>query len=297
MRLAMAAYPNPVQPLPVNEQVSSGWQDVTAVVSGLSNGYGDQRNSSGTLENRFVVAVNTDTKQVVISFKGSDALSNWTSDLANAGASEYLKIAGQAQAVYDQLTSDPTLSGYTFSTAGHSLGGAMAQMFALKNNLDTQVYNSLPIASAIVASGYFGSTDIGSVIAAWQANGHVVSDVRTANDIATFFYQAPGWGPYLSQTTGQAITYLPGAHLPDALKTVALTGLLPLSLPAFGLDHTMGSLFGASVGLSIDKSTGKFIIPAGQGAIVKSGVRGSGGMIRRPALEEPVCFQSPECRP
>ncbi|MGC3030528.1 helix-turn-helix domain-containing protein, partial [Burkholderia sp. DN3021] len=28
-------------------------------------------------------------------------------------------------------------------------------------------------------------------------------------------------------------------------------------------------------------------------AIVKSGVRGSGGMIRRPALEEPVCFQSP----
>lgn len=33
------------------------------------------------------------------------------------------------------------------------------------------------------------------------------------------------------------------------------------------------------------------------GAIVKSGVRGSGGMIRRPALEEPVCFQSPECRP
>ncbi len=32
-------------------------------------------------------------------------------------------------------------------------------------------------------------------------------------------------------------------------------------------------------------------------AIVKSGVRGSGGMIRRPALEEPVCFRSPECRP
>nr|WP_186193055.1 thioredoxin domain-containing protein [Burkholderia gladioli] len=31
--------------------------------------------------------------------------------------------------------------------------------------------------------------------------------------------------------------------------------------------------------------------------IVKSGVCGSVGMIRRPALEEPVCSLSPECRP
>ncbi len=33
------------------------------------------------------------------------------------------------------------------------------------------------------------------------------------------------------------------------------------------------------------------------GEIVKSGVCGSVGMIRRPALEEPVCSLSPECRP
>jgi hypothetical protein len=33
------------------------------------------------------------------------------------------------------------------------------------------------------------------------------------------------------------------------------------------------------------------------GAIVKSGVRGFVGMIRRLALEEPVCFQSPGFRP
>jgi len=33
------------------------------------------------------------------------------------------------------------------------------------------------------------------------------------------------------------------------------------------------------------------------GEIVKSGVCGSVGMIRRPALEEPVCSRSPECRP
>jgi hypothetical protein len=143
----------------------------------------------------------------------------------------------------------------------------MAQMFALKNGLDTQVYNGLPIASSIVASGYFGSTDINSVISAWQAAGHVVSDIRTPNDIATFFYQAPVWGPYLSQATGQSITYLPGAYLPEALKTVALTGLLPLSLPAFGLDHTMGSLFAAQAGLKADPSTGKYIIPDGQAAL------------------------------
>ncbi len=36
---------------------------------------------------------------------------------------------------------------------------------------------------------------------------------------------------------------------------------------------------------------------AAEREIVKSGVCGSVGMIRRPALEEPVCSLSPECRP
>ncbi|NML31739.1 alpha/beta hydrolase family protein [Paraburkholderia antibiotica] len=187
MLLAMAAYPDPTQSRPANEQMPLGWKDVATVVNDLSVGYGDQINSSGDLENRFVILINQNTKQVVISFKGSDALSNWTSDLTNGGASEYLKIVAQVQAVYDELVGGPLFAGYSFSTTGHSLGGAMAQTFALANGLDTQVYNSLPIPPAIIASGYFGSTDIDAVIGQWQADGHVVSDVRTPNDIAAFF--------------------------------------------------------------------------------------------------------------
>ncbi|WP_279609975.1 ESPR domain-containing protein [Burkholderia gladioli] len=39
------------------------------------------------------------------------------------------------------------------------------------------------------------------------------------------------------------------------------------------------------------------VVLAVSGEIVKSGVCGSVGMIRRPALEESVCSLSPECRP
>ncbi|NML31737.1 alpha/beta hydrolase family protein [Paraburkholderia antibiotica] len=160
MQLAKAAYPtNPNNPLPANEQVSSDWVDVSVLVNFLQPGYNTQYklNSDGTpsttLENQFVIKVNQSTKQIVISFKGSDALSNWTSDLTDGGASEYLKIVDQVQAAYDALSADSVFAGYTFSTTGHSLGGAMAQTFALKNGLDVQVYNSLPIPSSLVANG------------------------------------------------------------------------------------------------------------------------------------------------
>jgi hypothetical protein len=224
MRLAANAYPEPKEGRPVEQKISDDWVDVRLSVPSLYEGYGDQRNSSGTLENRFIIAVNKDAKQVVISFKGSDALSNWTSDLTNGGASEYRKIVDEAQIVFDLLKADGTFAGYAFSTTGHSLGGSMAQTFALKNGLDTQVYNSLPLAKSIINDGYFGTSDVNTVIADYHAAGRVISDVRTPNDIATFFYQAPLWGPYLSQQTGQPITYLPGAYLPEAAKTVLSPG-------------------------------------------------------------------------
>jgi hypothetical protein len=40
-----------------------------------------------------------------------------------------------------------------------------------------------------------------------------------------------------------------------------------------------------------------YVSRANARAIVKTGVRGSDGVIRRPAIEEPVCFQSPGFRP
>ncbi len=50
-------------------------------------------------------------------------------------------------------------------------------------------------------------------------------------------------------------------------------------------------------GLSLGTAWIAFLSVAHHRAIVKSGVCGSVGMIRRPALEEPVCFRSPAFRP
>src|SRR5260370_10434873 len=62
---------------------------------------------------------------------------------------------------------------------------------------------------------------------------------------------------------GHSMPYLPGAALPDAAKTVALTGLLPLGLGVFGIDHTMGALFAAARGLSTESASGQYIVPVG----------------------------------
>ena len=102
----------------------------------MKSGWNTQLSSAGTLQNQFVVLVNSADKEVVFSFKGSDAASNWKSDLTDAGAAEFAKIWPKAQAALAALEADPQYSGWTFFAAGHSLGGGMAQTFAVKNGLD-----------------------------------------------------------------------------------------------------------------------------------------------------------------
>lgn len=74
---------------------------------GSLDGWNTQHNDKGQLENQFKVSINHRTKEITFDFKGSDAWSNWWSDLGNAGASEFAKIQAKAQAAFEHLSQHP----------------------------------------------------------------------------------------------------------------------------------------------------------------------------------------------
>lgn len=232
---------------------------------GSPEGWSTQHNEDGKLENQFMISINSKTHEITFDFKGSDAWSNWVSDLGNAGASEFAKIQEKAQKAYDFLSKHPDYKDYRIAATGHSLGGGMAQSFALKNDLDVYVYNSLPIARETINGDYFkelGGYD--AAIARYKSTGHQVHDVRTPNDIATWVYDGPMQNQYLSQHEGPGHTMLPGASLPAPIKTAVMAsgyGMLPATA-IMGMDHTMGSLFNTQQGLSVD-ALGQYHLPEG----------------------------------
>ena len=264
----IAKYPKPWEHVVPGKQIPADWPQPIRDAQGrlLQDGWNTQHNAKGTLENQFMVSINETKNQISFDFKGSDALSNWGSDLGNAGASEFAKIQAKAQAAYDYLSQHPDYKHYHFSATGHSLGGGMAQSFALKNNLDVAVYNSLPIARDTRNGDYF--KDVGgyeAALARYQASGRVVHDVRTPNDIATHTYDSVMRNHYLSERMGQPHTLLPGTAAPDLLKTALLLskfGTLPAAA-VMGKDHTMGALVDAQQGLSVGPD-GRYRIPEGQ---------------------------------
>ena len=264
----VANYPPPWEHAVPGKLLPADWPAPVKDTNGrlLQDGWNTQHNADGTLENQFMVSINRKTNQISFDFKGSDAWSNWGSDLGNAGASEFAKIQAKAQAAYDYLSQHPDYKHYHFSATGHSLGGGMAQSFALKNNIDVAVYNSLPIARDTRNGDYF--KDVGGyevALARYRASGRVVHDVRTPNDIATHTYHSVMGNHYLGERTGQPHTLLPGTPAPDLLKTALLLskfGTLP-AVAILGKDHTMGALVDGQQGLSVGPD-GRFRIPEGQ---------------------------------
>jgi hypothetical protein len=264
----IAKYPASWRHAELGAQLPVDWPKSVRDAQGrlLQEGWNTQHNADGKLENQFMVSINRKTNQISFDFKGSDAWSNWKSDLGNAGASEFAKIKGKAQAAFDYLHQHPDYKNYHFSATGHSLGGGMAQSFALKNNIDVAVYNSLPIARDTRNGDYF--QDVGgyeAALARYRASGRVVHDVRTPNDIATYTYDGVMGNDYLSQRTGQPHAVLPGSVIPDLLKTALLAskaGTVPAAA-LMGKDHTMGALVNGQHGLSVGPD-GRYRIPEGQ---------------------------------
>ncbi|WP_434779163.1 hypothetical protein [Neisseria sp. Ec49-e6-T10] len=241
---------------------------------GLEKDFNVYRNSKGDVSNQFELLINDDTKEIVISFKGSVQLENWVSDLKNSGAGEFKKIQEKAQAALEKLQQHPIFKDYNISAAGHSLGGGMAQAFALKNNLDVHVYNSLPLTQGMIDAGYYdhdgktGNAAYEAKLAQYDASNHTINDVRTANDIASQsigYNILPGSKAHIFSSTdhsgylSQNPTVLPGTPMPKALQ---IPLLVPMLMP-MGLDHTMGSLRDATVNLSLNNN-GQYILPKGQ---------------------------------
>ena len=97
MALAGNSYPDPIFELPRN-WVRMDLGEAALPTGKFESGWNLQQNASGTIENSFEVIVNKNTQQIVLSFKGSVALSNWTSDVLNNGSSGFFKIQKKAQA-------------------------------------------------------------------------------------------------------------------------------------------------------------------------------------------------------
>lgn len=266
-----APYPKPWKHAEPGIELPANWPAATyertpdGKTTLKQEGWNTQHNAAGKLENQFQVSINEKTQEITFDFKGSDAWSNWTSDLGNAGASEFAKIEAKAQAAFDTLRNDERFKDYHFAATGHSLGGGMAQSFALKNHIDVSVYNSLPIARDTRHGDYF--KDVGGYEAALERythSGRTVHDVRTPNDIATYTYDGVMQNRYLSSHVGPGPTLLPGSSLPAPLKTVLMlsgAGTL-VAGAAMGMDHTNGALVNAQQGLAVG-ADGRFIIPEG----------------------------------
>jgi antitoxin component YwqK of YwqJK toxin-antitoxin module len=178
-----AAYPDFTGNLP------PGWNSVP-----LSN------NSAGV--DSFSVFVNPDTQQAVIAFKGTNTPTQAYNDVTSTGAQDYYNIRTLAQTALRKIQSD--YSGYQVFTDGHSLGGGMAQSFALENGLSGFGQNSLPVASGTAADPrIFPSTaDFNTALQNYRAgltqdssgNTAHFNEVNVSGDPATLAYSG---GTYL----------------------------------------------------------------------------------------------------
>ncbi len=170
--------------------------------------YGTNPDGTPDLNNQFVTFINTTgpTPQVMIVFKGTDNIPNGVSDIANSGGQAWDSIKSNAQAalasINEAIKNDPSLAGAQIMTDGHSLGGGMAQYFALANNLNGFGQNSLPISlTALNEPMPNGPTTLAGNVSAWNASGNTFNEVNTAGDPATNYYSTLQGQIYLNTST------------------------------------------------------------------------------------------------
>jgi hypothetical protein len=194
-------------PITLSTDSNEGSSVVSATLA--SEGWVVDTTSSGTdaaNNNQFITFVNASTRQVVITFKGSNKPSNYESDAFNSGGQEWEALAAEFDlkfrgTVYQEGI-EQKYSGYTIVTDGHSLGGGMAQTAALENDLSGYGQNALPVSQeAINIDGQIGgSNNFGNVVTQWKKN-YTFIETNTAGDPATFVYSLIHANQYISTST------------------------------------------------------------------------------------------------
>jgi len=172
--------------------------------------------------NSFRVFVNSISGEVVFAFKGSDSITNFASDLStiDQGFSQYDPIRAAADSLYSAMKANPQYGSYQYFADGHSLGGSMAQTFALEKTISGFGQNSLPIAPTSITK--YWPTNFSTVAGAYDASTTVsFQNVALQGDAATALYSSfyQGTGSFYLGTTRWLINN-PGLIL-GAVESIA----------------------------------------------------------------------------
>ena len=174
-----------------------------------------------TPQGAYRVFVNDTTGESVIAFKGSTPklpayARDWYDDVAHAGRETYKTIDIDVGATVSALRDN-----YQVFTAGHSLGGALAQSTALDYDLPGYAFDSLPVSSELL-SDMAQSQGISSdqVLANYRSNNNFIVTNYGA-DIATAWFSNVWQGSYLDPTP----TTVPGPFSNNQMLGLWAVGL------------------------------------------------------------------------
>jgi Ca2+-binding RTX toxin-like protein len=170
--------------------INLGWHEISNFDSDIK-----QKSQDGTAQYR--IFVNDTTHEAVIAFKGSSTLADFQSDIQDSGWTQYQAIHDDALAARNYLKDH--LSKYKIYSVGHSLGGGMAQSFALEFNLDGFAQNSLPVSSGFIAK-YFSNKIITDVVNLYK-DDHKFVITNVSGDIATLKYSTIEHQLYIATET------------------------------------------------------------------------------------------------
>jgi hypothetical protein len=247
-----------------------GWTEITALpgtsttIQSLIKKFApnDIPNSQGVFTNQFRVFTNG--SEVVFAFKGSSTTANFIDDLTNSGSTAYAQLLPVFNAVFDALKSDPTYANAQFIVDGHSLGGGLAQSFALADDLSGYGQNSLPISAAALQLIQDKSPGESTTqLVADYNSAHAFVETNTAGDIATLLYSTIEGQTYLNSnpTTlpnppGVAPAINSGIELTIAASAASGSPVGGISLLAAVLLGGVSHLLGRNVNLSLGYSVG-----------------------------------------
>jgi YD repeat-containing protein len=190
----------------------------------------------------FQVWKNDQQQQAALAFKGSVHAADWADDLVRFGQGTWDSIHDSVASVVEGLRL--TNPGYTIYTAGHSLGGALAQNASLTSGLSGYGFDSLPLSNSLL-KGLVKDGDVGKVISDYQAQ-HEFSNFYSSGEIATTYYQNVWGRNYLDQDPTVLPTGITNRQV-SATMGLALLGAVPASwagaaLGMSGLGHSLSNI-------------------------------------------------------